>query len=446
MLESLIDLCSASKIEGSPSTILIQGKSGSGKTYLLSKLMERLNDLSTVEVIKLSLLSYTQYSEKRLIRLLETQKQKIEFGDNKLVILIDDASIDILSSELPIRNYLKSLLDYSTNYETSVIIFETTYDNSSLTNDFKFKFTEILQMNSSKTEYTHKENQSINALTKLIKDKNLSHKLVKPKADQYRSNITKDAFNMDLLGYENVKFRLEQLIIWQWYHVKKMKEFNIQPVSGVLLYGPSGCGKTRIAKELSKYPSISFVSLKASDIFSKYLGQSESILRDYFKKARSLQPCVLFLDEIDSIASKRDLEGGGGSTSVETGVLATLLNEMDGVDSSWESGVLVLAATNRLEALDGALLRPGRLGAMVEVPLPNKSDCLKLLKANTQQHLHEGDFLNELSIACVQFEFTCFICLQLCERAKMIALSQNKTKVTHSNLSEGFELVAKELL
>jgi SpoVK/Ycf46/Vps4 family AAA+-type ATPase len=172
-------------------------------------------------------------------------------------------------------------------------------------------------------------------------------------------------------GYEGVKARLKQLVTWPWQHAATFARMGVSAVPGILLHGPSGCGKSMLAQVIAAEARASFVHVHATDIFSAYLGESEARLRAVFARARRAAPCILFLDELDAMAAQRGHgEEGGDASSVYARVLSTLLNEMDGIGGR-AAQVLVLAATNRIEAVDAALLRPGRLQEQVLVPLPD---------------------------------------------------------------------------
>lgn len=142
-------------------------------------------------------------------------------------------------------------------------------------------------------------------------------------------------------------------------------QFNVPLATGILLYGPPGCSKTLTAKAVATGYGRNFIAVKGPELISKYVGESEAKIRDVFQKARDAAPAVIFFDEVDSLAPARD--SGFGHEGLNT--VATLLNEMDGIEKS--QGVFVLAATNRPEAIDHALLRPGRLGTAVYIGPPN---------------------------------------------------------------------------
>lgn len=151
----------------------------------------------------------------------------------------------------------------------------------------------------------------------------------------------------------------------------EMDRLGLIPKKGLLLYGPPGCSKTLAAKAVATESDLNFIAVKGADILSMYLGESERALREIFRKARAASPSIIFLDEIDAIGASRK-----PSSHSNLHVLTTLLNEMDGIEAL--TGVFVLAATNRPEVLDSALLRPGRLGSAIYVGLPDYDTRLQI--------------------------------------------------------------------
>ena len=152
------------------------------------------------------------------------------------------------------------------------------------------------------------------------------------------------------------------------------------------MYGPPGCAKTTLARAAAGASGSGFISLSPADVYgSSYVGEAEAIVRSAFRLARSATPCILFFDEIDSILGSDQVSAGHGmgrsgrGASAESRVLSTFLNEMDGVDGSWEDGVLVLGATNRPGILDKALLRPGRFDKIIYVPPPDYEGRISIL-------------------------------------------------------------------
>jgi transitional endoplasmic reticulum ATPase len=175
-------------------------------------------------------------------------------------------------------------------------------------------------------------------------------------------------------GYEHVKRRL-QLFAQQLTAGAAFKRLGIADPSGVLLHGPSGCGKSLLVQALAFESNLTLVTVSGSALYSKWLGDSEAAVRRLFRQAAEQAPCLVLLDELDSIASSRDDGAAGG---VGNRLLSTLLNELDGVTA--KPGVLVMGCTNRLEAVDAALIRPGRFSEHIRVELPNEGERLAILR------------------------------------------------------------------
>lgn len=155
---------------------------------------------------------------------------------------------------------------------------------------------------------------------------------------------------------------------------QRFKDIGLSAPAGVLLYGPPGCGKTLVARAVSNESKANFISIKGPELLNKYVGESEKAVRQLFKRANSSAPCVIFFDELDSLCPKR---GSENNTSSER-VVNQLLTEMDGLEE--RRGVFVIAATNRPDIIDPAMLRPGRLDKLLYVPLPTKEDRFQILK------------------------------------------------------------------
>uniref|UniRef100_A0A8D2JDB7 Spermatogenesis associated 5 n=1 Tax=Varanus komodoensis TaxID=61221 RepID=A0A8D2JDB7_VARKO len=180
----------------------------------------------------------------------------------------------------------------------------------------------------------------------------------------------------DIGGMEEVKLKLKQAVEWPLKHPESFIRMGIQPPKGVLLYGPPGCSKTMIAKALAHESGLNFLAVKGPELMNKYVGESERAVREIFRKARAVSPSILFFDEIDALAVERGSSSGSGN--VADRVLAQLLTEMDGIEQLKD--VTVLAATNRPDMIDKALMRPGRLDRIIYVPLPDVATRREIFK------------------------------------------------------------------
>jgi transitional endoplasmic reticulum ATPase len=190
----------------------------------------------------------------------------------------------------------------------------------------------------------------------------------------------------DIGGLEHVKQELREIVEWPVQHPGLFRLAGVRPPKGVLLQGAPGTGKTLLVKALARQSGANFISVKGPELLSKYVGESEKGVRDIFRKARLASPCIVFFDEIDAIAPRRGTSGDG---HVAERVVAQLLSEMDGIEDL--RGVLVLAATNRVDVLDPALLRPGRFDRIIEIGLPDEDDRRAILKVHSRGRPLAGD-------------------------------------------------------
>ncbi len=181
-------------------------------------------------------------------------------------------------------------------------------------------------------------------------------------------------------GLESVKRELQEAVEWPMKYPTLYSKLGHRMPRGILLHGPSGTGKTLMAKAVATESEANFISVRGPELLSKWVGESERGIREIFRRARQASPCVIFFDEIDSIAPIR---GVGGETAVTERVVSQLLTELDGIESL--HGVVVLAATNRADMIDTALLRPGRFDKIILVPLPDKEGRKKILEINTKE-------------------------------------------------------------
>jgi transitional endoplasmic reticulum ATPase len=197
----------------------------------------------------------------------------------------------------------------------------------------------------------------------------------------------------DIGGLEEAKLQLREVIEWPLKYPELYMHLNSKPPNGILLFGPPGTGKTLLAKALAHESEINFISVKGPEFLSKWVGESEKAVRETFRKARAAAPCIIFFDEIDAIAG---LRGRFAGSQVTEQVVSQLLTEMDGLEGLKD--VILLAATNRPDMLDPALLRSGRFGRHVEIPLPDKDTRIKIFKIHLKNKPLASDVdMNDLS-------------------------------------------------
>jgi transitional endoplasmic reticulum ATPase len=185
----------------------------------------------------------------------------------------------------------------------------------------------------------------------------------------------------DIGGLEDVKEELQELVQYPVEHPELYEQFGSTPPKGVLFYGPPGCGKTLLAKAIASQAKANFISIKGPELLSMWVGESESNVRSIFDKARGAAPCVVFFDEIDSIAQARG--SNTGDSGVSDRVLNQLLTEMDGMNP--KKNVFIIAATNCPEKLDRALIRPGRFDKCIYIKTPDYLSRIAVLKASLKK-------------------------------------------------------------
>jgi transitional endoplasmic reticulum ATPase len=183
----------------------------------------------------------------------------------------------------------------------------------------------------------------------------------------------------DIGGLEEVKQRLVETVEWPLRYPQVFQQSSTKPPKGILLSGPPGTGKTLVAKALANESEVNFISVKGPELMSKYVGESERGVREAFRRARQASPCILFFDEFDSLVPERGLSS---DSQVTERVIGQFLTELDGLEEL--RGVLVLAATNRKDLIDSAILRPGRFDLLLELPLPDEESRLQIFRVHTK--------------------------------------------------------------
>ncbi|QUC64590.1 CDC48 family AAA ATPase [Nitrosopumilus sp. K4] len=184
----------------------------------------------------------------------------------------------------------------------------------------------------------------------------------------------------DVGGLDDLKEELREAIEWPVKHKEAFEYVDVESPKGVLLYGPPGTGKTLIAKALAKMTDSNFISVKGPELLSKWVGESEKGVREIFRKARQAAPCIIFFDEIDALVPRRS---GSDSSHVSENVVSQILTEIDGLEEL--HNVLIVGATNRLDIVDEALLRPGRFDRIIEVPKPDEKGREHIFKIHSKK-------------------------------------------------------------
>ena len=206
-----------------------------------------------------------------------------------------------------------------------------------------------------------------------------------------RPNVT---YN-DIGGLDEQIREIREVVELPLKHPELFAELGIDPPKGVLLYGPPGCGKTLIAKAVAREVNATFIKVVASEFVNKFIGEGARIVREVFKLAKKKAPSIIFIDEIDALAAKRLDLGTSGEREVQR-TLMQLLAELDGFDPL--GNVKVIAATNRIDILDPAILRPGRFDRLIEIPLPNEKGRYEIFKIHTRRmKLHKDVDLHYLA-------------------------------------------------
>ena len=247
-------------------------------------------------------------------------------------------------------------------------------------------------------------------------------------------NVTWDQIG----GLEDLKQKLIEAVDWPLSHPKIFERMGITPPRGILLYGPPGCGKTLLARAVANESKANFISIKGPELLSKYVGESEKAIREVFRKAKMAAPCIIFFDEFDSIAPSRGRHTTDSGVSEK--VLSQFLTELDGLEV--KKDIIVIAATNRPDILDPALIRPGRIDRILLVTAPDEDGREKILNIFTKGMPLAAN-VNLIEINKQLDGFSGADVETLCREAGMIALRENlrARKIT----GEHFKLALESL-
>jgi transitional endoplasmic reticulum ATPase len=237
----------------------------------------------------------------------------------------------------------------------------------------------------------------------------------------------------DIGGLDDVKQKLKEVVEWPIKNPERFTRLGIRAPKGILLYGPPGCGKTLLARAVATESEFNFISIKGSEVFSKWVGESGKAIREVFRKARMAAPAIVFLDETDALTPRRGMEHYDNSSSEQ--VISQLLTEIDGISSLQD--VVVIAATNRPDMLDPAVIRSGRFDRLIYVPGPDDNSRMQIFKLYAKNMPLDQDVdLNQILVLtkyCSGADIE-----SLCREAAMNALRRdvNVQKVTMKDFQD----------
>ena len=279
-----------------------------------------------------------------------------------------------------------------------------------------------------------KEEISKEVLEKLIvEDKDFSEalKLVRPSALREVLVETPNVKWEDVGGSKEIQQELKEAIEWPLKYPDAFKRIGVKAPKGILLYGPPGTGKTLLAKAVASESESNFILVRGPELLNKFVGESEKGIRKIFEKARQASPAIIFFDEIDSIAPHRGLSH---DSQVTERVVNTLLSEMDGLEEL--NDIIILAATNRPDMIDAALLRPGRFDRLLFVGAPSKEERLEILKIHTKNMPLAKD-VNLTKLADKTEGYTGADLEALCREAGLLSLRKDiKAKTVNNKFFE----------
>lgn len=244
----------------------------------------------------------------------------------------------------------------------------------------------------------------------------------------------------DVGGLETQIRELKEVVELPLKKPELFKKVGITPPKGVLLYGPPGTGKTLLAKAVANETNATFIEIVASELVQKFIGEGAKLVKEIFQLARQKAPSIVFIDEIDALAAKRVELGTSGEREVQR-TFMQLLAELDGFKPL--GNVKVIGSTNRIDILDPAILRPGRLDRLIEVPLPDEKGVLQILKIHTRNMSLAKD-VNLEKLAKQMQGFSGAEIKAVCTEAGYFAIRQNKSKVSYKHFLEAVKKVKKE--
>merc|ERR1712025_45451 len=239
----------------------------------------------------------------------------------------------------------------------------------------------------------------------------------------------------DIGGLDSQIQEIKESVELPLTHPEYYEEMGIKPPKGVILYGPPGTGKTLLAKAVANQTSATFLRIVGSELIQKYLGDGPKLVRELFRVAEEHSPSIVFIDEIDAVGTKRYESNSGGEREIQRTMLE-LLNQLDGFDSRGD--VKVIMATNRMESLDPALIRPGRIDRKIEFPLPNEKTKRRIFKIHTGR-MTLADDVNLEKFILAKDELSGADIKAVCTEAGMLALRERRMKVCQEDFIKAKE-------
>ena len=218
------------------------------------------------------------------------------------------------------------------------------------------------------------------------------------------------------------------------------EDVGIDPPSGVLLHGPPGTGKTMLAKAVANQTDATFIKMAGSELVHKFIGEGAKLVRDLFELARQHEPAVIFIDEIDAIAAKRTESKTSGDAEVQR-TMMQLLSEMDGFEDRGE--IRIIAATNRFDMLDRAILRPGRFDRLIEVPKPDATGREQIFQIHTR-NMNVADDVDWAKLADLAVDASGADVKAICTEAGMFAIREDRTEVRMADFENAYEKIEQE--
>jgi len=246
-----------------------------------------------------------------------------------------------------------------------------------------------------------------------------------------------DVSYSDIGGLEEQIREVREAVEEPLVNADQFREVGIEPPSGVLLHGPPGTGKTMLAKAVANETDATFIKMAGSELVRKFIGEGARLVRDLFELAAEREPAIIFIDEIDAIAAKRTESKTSGDAEVQR-TMMQLLSEMDGFDERGE--IRIIAATNRFDMLDRAILRPGRFDRLIEVPNPDKAGRERILEIHTQE-MNLDDDVDLGAFATETDGLSGAELASLATEAGMFAIRDGRTTVQQSDLHDALEKI-----